>query len=101
MWSIGFSGHILMENTSSGGFSLALAHNAEITQQFLAECLDSSRMANIFTVFEFAGPLYLECFQAKVQVMPHTNLATLPLPIAAVKYIPKACCPYIISLSAF
>ncbi len=79
--------------------NLALAHTARITWQFLVEFLDSSRLATIFTGFEFAGLLNLELLQAKVQVTPHTNLAALPLPRAAewdrlaAKYIRKTCCP--------
>jgi hypothetical protein len=95
MWSPGSVGHILTEITSFGGFSSGPHHHGHLA--VLGRILDSGRLAVIFTRLEFAGLLYAECLQVKVQAKPHTNLAALHQSIPAewhqlaVEYIHKTC----------
>jgi hypothetical protein len=63
MWSPGYRGGILAKNTSFGGFSTG-PHRQD-DPVVVGRILDSSRLATFFTRLEFAGPLYVACFEGE------------------------------------
>ncbi len=83
-----------------------MAHTARTTQQLLAEFWTPSGLAAIFAGLEHTRLLYLAHSQAKVQAMPHANLAFLHPSIVtefdrfAAEYICKTCWLFLYHLEA-
>jgi hypothetical protein len=84
-----------MENTHFGRFSPGLSRQNHPAA--MVEFWTPGGLSTIFTGLEFDGLLYPTRLQAKVQAMPHSNMADLRLSIAAecdwlvTLYIRKTC----------